>query len=157
MATILAGHFTKEEYEFSETAVRHNISNLIPPELIPVAIALHQELLIVERVLNCDMLQTSGYRCDAVNKLVGGVPGSAHGWAGAKDFVMPKLGTPWDICIQLKQQAIKFPSSFNFDQIIFEYGRWCHYGIKPRHVGNRQQFLTVDHFGTREGLWAIRQ
>jgi len=50
---------------------------------------------------------------------------SQHMLGLAMDFISPKFGSPWDVCQALVN------SGLNFDQIIYEYGRWCHLSFAP--------------------------
>jgi hypothetical protein len=97
------------------------------------------------------ILISSGYRCPALNKAVGGATQSAHVAGRAVDFTAPRFGTPLIICQHLAK------STLPFDQLIYENTHgitWVHLGIAEEKVAPRRQVLTIDRHGTRGGLWA---
>lgn len=78
------------------------------------------------------MIITSGYRCQALNKKVGGVSNSQHTKGQAVDFYVKDMSM---------QQVIDFikKSGVEFDQLINEYNRWVHISfVKGK---NRKQVL----------------
>jgi hypothetical protein len=75
---------------------------------------------------------SSGYRCPALNKAVGGAKSSAHVSGHAVDFNCFSFGTPLEICRALAASDLKW------DQMI-EEGTWVHLSWDPR---LRQQILT---------------
>ena len=89
----------------------------------------------------------SAYRSPRVNSAVGGSETSAHMVGLAADFICPTYGKPLEICQVISAAGIPF------DQLIHEYGRWIHIGIGPR---DRQQLLTIDRRGVRNGLLEAR-
>jgi hypothetical protein len=66
---------------------------------------------------------TSGFRCDALNKSVGGTITSQHSYGEAVDTVYVKHN--------LKEvfNKIAFESSIQYSQIIFEFGTWIHIAV----------------------------
>jgi hypothetical protein len=140
--TALSENFTLEELSFSETAVRHNISNQPAAETVVRLGATARGLERVRALLGAPIRVTSGYRAPAVNAIVGGAPNSAHRLGWAADFTSP-FGEPLAVC-----QAIA-ASDLAFDQLIYEFGAWTHLSFDPR---GRRQVLTVTHAGTTEGL-----
>lgn len=157
MITQLTPHFSLAEFTLSQDAVRKGINNELPENLLSNAVAVCTQVENVRSFFdNRPITVSSGYRSPQVNADVGGVADSAHTKACAMDFNIKGL-TPWEVVITLKNAAnVGRLTGIIYDQIIYEYGSWIHFGIaasgKPRF-----QFLTIDHFGTREGLWAIRQ
>lgn len=78
------------------------------------------------------MIITSGYRCQALNKKVGGVATSQHTKGQAVDFYVNGM---------TMQQVVDFikKSGVEFDQLINEYNRWVHISfVKGK---NRKQVL----------------
>ena len=82
----------------------------------------------------------SGYRCDALNKKIGGSTTSAHSFGLAADFVCSDFGSPLAICRKI------VASNITFDQLIWE-GTWAHIGLAAEGVKPRMQVLTA-HFST---------
>lgn len=83
------------------------------------------------------IIVSSAFRNARVNKAVGGVPNSAHQQGLACDFVCPGYGDVTAVCNRLAELP-----GLQFDQIIWEYGRWCHLGLRAPGVPPRRQLLT---------------
>jgi len=109
----------------SETALRCAIDNEPPPALLADLHRLATGLAAIEALLGASIEISSGYRCDALNAAVGGVPGSQHTRGQAADFGCPARGTPEDIAVLIAG------SSIEFDQLILEFGRWVHVSFSP--------------------------
>lgn len=126
----LTEHFSLEE--MTTTQVRE-VDNSCPTRLLP---HLRNTAMVMEKVRDLlggkSIHVNSGYRCDAVNKAVGGVSNSAHLDAYAVDFICPAFGTPLEICRALES------SNIGFDQVI-EEGTWVHISVAPP---LRRQILT---------------
>lgn len=138
----LTPHFTLEEMIATQ---QRGLDNT-PPESVVDELGRTAELLEqVREILGQQIIVTSGYRSDAVNKAVGGVPGSAHVWGGAADFLCPAFGTPLAVCRKLAATP-----GLAFDQLIHEWGAWTHIGRSRDTL--RRQVLTIDGAGTRFGL-----
>ena len=142
----LSVHFTKEELEASYEATQHKIDNTIPPELMPRAKDLCDALERV-RALLCRVYEkevgiiiTSGYRCPALNKIVGGQPTSQHLKMEAADFhttVGTNAATVDETWTYIKN------SDLPYDQLLLEHDAngttWVHYsipevGMRPRRI-----------------------
>ena len=125
--TALTGHFTLEEFVRSDTARILGIANTPTPAIVANLrrLALFDELVRLE-LGGAPMAISSGYRCPALNRAVGGAGNSAHLVGLANDFTAPAFGTPLAICRQLAQ------STLPFDQLIYERAGsavWVHLGI----------------------------
>lgn len=130
----LSQHFTLDELVFSSTAVRLGIDNSAPQEVATNLATLAVTLEKVRDILgNNPMHIDSGYRCEALNKAVGGVPSSAHVIGFAADFICAAFGQPPAIVRALANSGI------SFDQLI-EEGTWVHISVDPRMRG---QVLTA--------------
>lgn len=133
----LTEHFSLEE--MTTTQVR-GVDNSCPTRLLP---HLRNTAMVMEKVRDLlggkPITVSSGYRCPAVNKAVGGAENSAHLDGYAADFICPSFGTPLEIC-----RAIE-ASQIGFDQVINEgaHGNslgWVHISVAP---GMRRQVLTA--------------
>lgn len=120
-------NFTWKEVTVSETADARGISNQPHVEDLPAILHTAAQMEAVRSLLNDNpVLVNSWYRNEVVNRLVGGVPGSAHRQGFAVDFRCPGYGSVTDVC-----KAIA-ASDLQYDQLIWEYGRWVHISFSPR-------------------------
>ena len=72
---------------------------------------------------------SSGYRCEELNKAIGGSPTSEHRNGNAADFTVP--GIPNEDVMEFCIKKVKF------DQIVAEFwdkanGGWLHIGLRPK-------------------------
>jgi zinc D-Ala-D-Ala carboxypeptidase len=141
-------HFSLEEFTQSDTAARLGIDNRLPDELRENAL---KTLEMMERIrfhIDAPITITSGYRCKALNGVIGSKPGSDHTLALAVDFRAPKAGTPYEIAKDLASVI----DVMGIGQLILEFGTWVHVSlVRPDKVINR--IITIDKDGTRAGIW----
>jgi len=139
--TQLTPHFSLKEMTTTSTG----IANVPTGQLLKNLTYTAQQLEVVRGILGNNTIQVnSGFRCDAVDRAVGGVTTSAHSYGFAVDFVCPKFGTPYEVCAALIKAGMKF------DQLIHEKRRWVHigFGLKSG-ISHRQQVLTLPPQGGR--------
>lgn len=111
-----------------------------PKEIVDNLRRLANELEVVRAILGgFPIVISSGYRCPRVNAAVGGAKESAHLLGLAADFTCPKFETGKVIEVCRRLAATKH---LNFDQVIYEYGAWCHFAVGP---GIRRQCLSIFH------------
>jgi len=79
----------------------------------------------------------SGYRCAALNAAVGGAAGSMHMRGLAADILCPQFGTPLEVCRAIVAAGVEA------DQIIHEFGKWCHIAFAAPGTQARGQLLTI--------------
>jgi hypothetical protein len=85
----LSEYFNISEFEYSSTAFIMKIDNSIPKELIMNVVRLHDNILYpLRKATGCPVNISSGYRCDKLNKVIGGVQNSQHNEAKAVDFTV---------------------------------------------------------------------
>lgn len=133
----LTDHFSLEEMIASETAVRQGINNAPSLAVQKNLVRTCQTLEQVRVLLGSKSISiSSGYRCDALNRAIGGAMTSAHSFGLAADFKCPGFGSPLDICRALAASKI------SFDQLIYE-GTWVHLGLAADGAKPRQQILTA--------------
>lgn len=135
----LTTHFSLDELTVSETAARLGIFPEQfdpPPEIVANLAKLAGQLEILRAILGSNkILVSSGYRCPRLNAATeGSSKTSAHMLGLAADFIVPGFGPPLVVC-----RRVVDTKHFEFDQVIFEYGRWCHLGVGP---GDRRQALS---------------
>ena len=125
--TQLSPHFALEEMTFSEKAMENDIDNKPPTKIIDNLLILAAHMETIRKILGGRPIKiTSGYRCEELNRLVGGSETSAHRFGLAVDFVCPGFGTPKQICKAIEQAAQH--TYLPFDQLIYE-GSWVHVGF----------------------------
>lgn len=131
-------HFTLEELCRSQVAVCLGVDNEPKREdIIANLKRLAFHTLEAVRILNDNkpITITSGYRCKALNKAVGGVATSQHQNGCAADFVVGSAAEN-----RILFDKIKSSSSVPFDQLILEpKAGWIH--ISYVEGGNRFQII----------------
>lgn len=150
----LSQYFTKEDVTHSDTALRLQIDNSLPDNLIEnVNFSCHQ-LSLARLHVNLPFLVTSWYRCPDLNQAIGSRQTSDHIKGLAIDFKCPDLGTPLQVCKGLLQFAEDTPTFF-WDQIIHEFGHWCHVSFSAEDK-RRKELWTYFPDGTHsKGLLEV--
>lgn len=130
MTTKLTAHFALQEL----VATQHrDIENRPPPEVVATLRVTAERMEEVRGLLGDRVVTvSSGYRCPALNRAVGGARNSAHLTGHAVDFNCYGFGRPSAVCRALAN------SDLAFDQLI-EEGTWVHISFDPR---MRRQVLT---------------
>ena len=142
----LTTNFDLSEFTVSQTAARLGINNDPPPDIVVHLLELATALEKIRARLGQPIVISSGYRSPALNAAVGGAENSAHLYGWAADLTVPGFGSSLTVC-----RAIASMPGLRFDQVIYEFGSWCHLSVDPRY---RMQTLTIDRSGTRVGLLA---
>ena len=133
-------HFTVEEFERSSTANRLGIVNRVPEALLPNLRALCEVVLEPLRAFaGKPIVISSGYRCPALNRAVGGVSQSQHLRGEAADLHLPSIaeGRTWFRWLM---------DNTTFDQLIWEHDRqgshWIHVSCKADTGKNRNRVVS---------------
>ena len=134
----LSEHFDLNEFTRSATADRLHIDNSLNPSDPTGQSIINNLRNLCEKVLEplrqhfgIPVVISSGYRCPALNKAVGGVPNSQHLTGEAADIVLPKLADAFYWLID----------NVPFDQLGFESRgstKWIHVSCKLDLSQNRQ-------------------
>lgn len=132
-------YFTVSEFVRSETADKKGIDNRLPKDLLPNVQALVNNVLDpLRKSYGKPIIISSGYRCDALNKAVGGVPTSEHRLGMAADIV----GTPNTKAENKKLFNLIQSLGLPFNQLIDEKNfSWVH--VSYREGDNRKQVLAL--------------
>jgi hypothetical protein len=134
----LTPHFTLEMLIVSETATRRGIDNRPPDEVFANLRRLAAGLEDVMVALGGRRpLINSGYRSPALNAVLGGAVRSMHTLGLAADIVCEEFGSPIEVCRAIVDAGIAY------DQVIHEFGRWCHVAFAPPERAPRRQALTI--------------
>lgn len=107
-----SGHFRLDEMCYSRTAVENGIENMPGKEARAALQHLVAELLEPLRKLYGKPIGvTSGYRCEEVNRLVGGVPGSQHTKGEAADCYVPDAA---ELLAVLRRSGLAFDQAIHY-------------------------------------------
>lgn len=140
MATVLSKNFTLDELVYSETARKHHMPNVPDNQVVVNLTWLVMKVLQPLRTWWGKPISIgSGYRCVALNAMVGGVPDSQHVTGEAADLCIDgdkEKGRKWFEWIK---------KNCEFDQLIWEKNAktgnyWVH--VSYRKTGNRK--MVVD-------------
>ena len=132
----LSRHVTIQEFSYSPTAIKKGIHNVMNSIQVNNAIQLCENVFEpIRKHLNAPIKITSGFRCEQLNKLIGGAYGSQH-----------TKGEAFDLDITDRNVFDWIVDNIEVDQAIFEYGdnnnaNWFH--ISYRKGNNRNQFLRA--------------
>ena len=133
----LSPNFHLAEFLRSQTAARLGIDNGIQPgSAVEVNLRALAELLQPIRDGLGPVHVTSGYRCRALNKAIGGAATSAHSYGRAADIVVTGHA-PHAVCAWVIRACLPF------DQLIHEFGQWTHIAIAPEANKSRREILTA--------------
>lgn len=156
----LSTHITFAEFTRSSTAARLGIDNTLPGALIPAA-RVTADMLERIRAHLCTLagreipiIISSGYRCERLNRAVGGSPASDHVKALAVDFEAPAFGAP----VEIARVLAPLVGTLSIGQLINEFpdangGGWVHVSTRmPDKMLNR--VLTISAAGTKPGVHA---
>jgi uncharacterized protein YcbK (DUF882 family) len=118
---MLTPHFSLREMTVSGSAIAHNISNKASKEVEERLKDLCENVLEPLRKRFGKIRITSGYRCEELNKLVGGVPSSQHMKGEAADIHISDL----EVGRKMFGYII---ANIPFDQLLFEHrGKGAHW------------------------------
>ena len=136
-------NFSMDELTHSDTAARHGIDNTPNENEKDNLYKLAMELENVRKLLNNKPIYvSSGYRCLALNELLGSKRTSAHIRGLAVDFTCRQFGTPNEIVFAI------INSDIPYDQVILEFDRWVHLSFCEDEKTPRRQALVINKEGT---------
>lgn len=121
----LSSHFTLQEMERSQTAIRHGIINKADTSQKKALVDLCLNILEPLRTLVGKSINVqSGFRNPTVNSLVGGSSTSQHMKGQAADINVEGM-TPTELFDLIRN------STLPYDQLIDEFSSWVHVSYKP--------------------------
>lgn len=136
-------NFSMDELTHSDTAARHGIDNTPNDNQKENLYKLAMEMEDVRELLNNKpIFVSSGYRCLALNELLGSKKTSSHIKGLAADFTCRQYGTPNEIVFAL------INSDIPYDQAILEFDRWVHISFCKDQETPRRQALIINKEGT---------
>lgn len=139
----LTEHFTLEEFIKSDTAKATGIDNTPSPEVVENLKQLCVHVLEpLRQKWGSGISITSGYRCAALNKAVGGAKDSQHERGEAADIV-PTNGKTLALLMMLQRSGIEFDQLINEKPDKNGVPAWIHVSYKALINLNRHQVLTI--------------
>ena len=150
----LSPNFMLSEFTRSQSAARLGRDVIVLPDS-PVEFALRRLCKLVLQPLReavGPIQVTSGYRPAWLNELIGGSPRSQHCQGLAADILAPTIMTPLQLCRRI--HALGLP----YDQLIHEFGGWCHVSIAADGLARAEQLTAYHQDGFAkytEGLHSI--
>ena len=138
----MSKYFTLQELIYSDTAIRNGITNMPPPS---IEVHLNELMLFLDELRiawGSAIRVTSGYRCNKLNRLVGGADTSAHlvGYAADLQPVNGKMK-------EFKQFVQNWIKDKIFDQCLLEKSRtaeWVHIGLKNQYGKQRKEIKLLN-------------
>ena len=135
-------NFSMDELTHSDTAARHGIDNTPNDNEKENLYKLAMEMEDVRELLNNKpIFVSSGYRCLALNELLGSKKTSSHIKGLAADFTCRQFGTPNEIVFAIINSKIEF------DQIILEHNSWVHISFCKDEETPRKQAISINKDG----------
>lgn len=130
--------FTIDELIYSDTAIKRGIKNIPNEQQKKNLIALVDNILDpLREAYGKPIIVTSGFRCEELNKIVGGANTSQHKSGCAADIRSKEDTKEENKKLFDLIQKLKLP----FDQLIDEYNlNWVHVSYSDR---NRRQVLKI--------------
>jgi hypothetical protein len=138
----LSENLTLAEVTKSTTAIKNGISNIPSDEHLDNLVDIAQKVFQpIRDYFGVPIAITSGYRSEALNKLIGGSLTSQHSKGEALDFDADVFGGVTNA--EIFDYII---AELDFDQVIWEFGKdtqpdWVHVSYKSE--GNRRQVLQA--------------
>ena len=131
----LSPHFTYGEFTISQTAIRNNIDNTPTEEYVRNMESLCKNVLEPIRSHFGIVTVSSGFRCEELNKSIGGSSRSQHRFGEAADIHSGASVT------EIFEWVV-LDSGIVWDQIIHEFSRWIHIS-HTRNKTNRKKITTA--------------
>lgn len=125
----LTTHFTLAELTASQSAARLGIDNTPSDEVVLNLTDVARHLEEIRAYFCRPVIVSSGFRCEMLNRAIGGSLTSAHRYGLAADFTVQGVSNI-EVCEFVRDHMP------DVDQIIYEFGPsgWVHIGLaaKPR-------------------------
>lgn len=142
MSDRLSPHFTLEEMTRSQTAARLGFYNQPNPATLSNLSFLCNEILEPYRVdVGKPIIVSSGFRCNELNKYIGGSFTSVHPLGLACDHTT--IGLTLHAAMHWWLSHLEIP----WDQVIYEYGKWIHIGGSLTNEPRRQALMIFKGSG----------
>ena len=141
MAQKFSEYFELEEFLVSSTARQKSIENVPSWEVVQNLHSLAQFLDWLRQDWGSGIRITSGFRCEKLNKVVGGQPSSLHlkGWAADIQPVNGKMK-------EFKKFVVEWAKDKLFDEIILEHNKkteWIHIQLRSNNGFQRKKVFSL--------------
>lgn len=151
----LTQHFNLSEFTRSATASRLGIDNTPPPAAVDNLRTLCEQVLEpLRQHIRSPVIISSGYRCKALNKAVGGVWNSQHITGEAADIqpspsliANPSSPSPSLSPSLIKEAAEWIRLNCSFDQLLIEKSgttSWLHVSCRRDPTQNRHMVRVIE-------------
>ena len=134
-------YFSIEELTFSSTALKYNIDNTPTPEIVEHLKELIDVLDELREFYGHPIYISSGFRCEELNKKVGGSKQSAHMTGYAVDM---QVKGDYD---EFVRKVKEFFRNRPMDQLIEEKNKntkWLHFGLRGPNNVQRHQIFNIN-------------
>ena len=140
----LSEHFTLEEMTRSQMAKRHGLDNTPNDMQLETLKTFAKGMELVRTKLDSlPIIIRSGFRCEALNDLLGSKRTSQHIRGLAADWTCDRYAHVARVFEVIAE------SSIPFDQLILEYDSWIHISFPLEGEDPRRQVLVIDREGAR--------
>lgn len=138
-------YFKLSDFEYSETAIKKGIINKIPKETIP---NYEKFMLILDELreeIGCPIHINSGWRCDKLNKLVGGSTTSDHNFIGAAAGDLDTRNKATNIKLfNIIAEKVRLHKLIVNEVILEKGGEWVHLSIRYSNRPNKNEILKIN-------------
>lgn len=140
----MKNYFKEHELYQSYTANINNVDNTPNKEEMERLLYLRNNYLNpIREKFGSPIIISSGYRCEKLNKLVGGVSTSNHLYGHAFDLVPQNKNIKG--LYDTIQQFLK-ETNLPFDELIYEKSgnsKWVHFAVRLDNKPNRSKILNI--------------
>lgn len=135
---ILKDSFDLSQFTVSQTAIRKGIDNLPTKDEVTNLRRLHKNVLVpIKEKTGAQIIVTSGFRSEALNRAIGGAKSSQHVKGQAADIIATNM-TPLELYERIKSAGIIF------DQLIEEFGQWVHVSLSTTPRGQKLRAKKIN-------------
>ena len=140
----MSKYFKLEDFSKSDIAIKNKIDNKLPIAVIP---NYEKFMLILDELreeIGCPIHINSGWRCDKLNKLVGGSTTSDHNFIGAAAGDLDCRDKATNIKLfNIIAEKVRL-HKLDINEVILEKGgKWVHLSIRYSNRPNKNEILKI--------------
>ena len=140
----MSKYFKLEDFSKSDIAIKNKIDNKLPKETIP---NYEKFMLILDELreeIGCPIHINSGWRCDKLNKLVGGSTTSDHNFTGAAAGDLDTRNKATNIKLfNIIAEKVRLHKLIVNEVILEKGGEWVHLSIRYSGRLNKNEILKI--------------